>query len=245
MRLAHSIAWIASGVSVFLATLPAVVSWPGFGIAAVFRLYDPTVAVLTATLVAVIWYSYFTFMSVRRVEEARAFEQRTNIRRFVSTAMAIRAQVLGLKEQLDYWHNQNAVRPLHGFEVRYLESEIIKLEDQTFGLNHLAAQISASSQADVDVALVHLRSVRAGLQPLKEVLASGVDLNAAAVTKQVNDTKRGFDLVLGYFQSAIDRVAGEDRPLSREVAEYFRDFKSALERSPDARGHSNSNKEDV
>ena len=245
MRLARSIAWMASGVSVFLATLPAVVSWPGFGIAAVFRLYDPTVAVLTATLVAVIWYSYFTFMSVRRVEEARDFEQRTNIRRLVSTVMAIRAQVLGLKEQLDCWHNQNAVRPLHGFEVRYLESEIIKLEDQTFGLNHLAAQIPASFQADVDVALVHLRSVRAGLQSLKEVLASGVDLNAAAVTKQVNDTKRGFDLVLGYFQSAIDRLADEDRPLSGEVAEYFRDFKSALERSPDARGHSNSNKEDV
>lgn len=56
------IAWTASGAAVFLAFLP--VAFYGFERAR----YDPEVAVLTATLLALIWYTYHTHQSV---EEAR------------------------------------------------------------------------------------------------------------------------------------------------------------------------------
>ena len=235
MRVPLGIAWTASIASIVLATLPALVHLPSFDLSAILQLYDPIIAVLTATLIAVIWYSYFTFKSVHQVEETKAAEKQENVRQLASSLVTIRAQILGLKNQLDFWHKPNTLKPLDGFEVRYVDSEMKKLEDQIISLNHLTARVPASSQADVDVALVHLRFVGAGLQPLLRVLQDmDIVLKGDKVSQQVNDTISGFGLVVDYFQSAIDRLASEDQPLSKEVAEYFRAFSYALGESPHA-----------
>lgn len=54
-RPAFYIAWASSCASVLLAAAPAL--WGQ-------TKYDPTLAVLTATLIALVWYTYFTFKAV-------------------------------------------------------------------------------------------------------------------------------------------------------------------------------------
>jgi len=235
MRIPLRIAWTASIVSIVLATLPALFNWPGLDLSAILRLYDPIIAILTATLIAVIWYSYFTFKSVRQVEETQATENRRNLRQLVSSLITIRAQILGLKAQLDFWHKPNDPQPVKGFEILYVESEIKTLATQIINLNHLAVQAPKSSQANIDLALVNLRAVRAGLQPLLKVLRTvpKEKLKASGVSQQVNSTISGFDLSIEYFKSAIDSLASEDQPLGEEAAEYFRAFGSAVRQASD------------
>jgi hypothetical protein len=62
-RAALLIAAIASVVALLLAIAPILTS------SAIS--YDPQLAVVTATLVAVIWYTYFTFLAVHREEAGR------------------------------------------------------------------------------------------------------------------------------------------------------------------------------
>jgi hypothetical protein len=57
--------------------------------------YDPTVAVLTATLIALIWTAHYTFRSVRHARQA---EERENVRR----VFARQSMVVGVMAELDY-----------------------------------------------------------------------------------------------------------------------------------------------
>lgn len=61
-RPAVAIAWGATLVSVVLVV-----------VSSLRRGYDPQLSVLTATLVAVIWYTYFTYRAVNRTEPAQLF----------------------------------------------------------------------------------------------------------------------------------------------------------------------------
>ena len=201
--------------------------------------YSPSVAVLAATLIAVIWYSYFTFRSVHQVEESRVVEKKDNIRQLVSRLMMIRGRVLGLKAQLDFWHKPNEKSPVHLFAVRYVDSEIRELESQIIHMSSLLAKVPSGSQADVDTGMFHLQSVRAGLQPLIVTLETTrvESLNPSNINKQIQDTLDGFTTVVESLRSAVDRLTSDDQPFAKEVAEYFRNFSGALKESSQTLPH--------
>jgi hypothetical protein len=78
--------------------------------------YDPTIAVLTATLIALIWTAHYTF---RSVQHARQAEERENTRRRlarISMAVAVMAELDYLEPSLALMHGRIAVS-----EVRFLE----------------------------------------------------------------------------------------------------------------------------
>jgi hypothetical protein len=78
--------------------------------------YDPTVAVLTATLIALIWTAHYTFRSVKH---ARQVEQREKARRLLaknSMAVAVIEELDYLKPSLALMHGRIAVSG-----VRFLE----------------------------------------------------------------------------------------------------------------------------
>jgi hypothetical protein len=64
----------ASAVAIFLAVVP---NWGGS--------YDPNLAVLTATLIAIIWYTFFTYCALHKAEESRL---QYDVRRSVANRMA-------------------------------------------------------------------------------------------------------------------------------------------------------------
>ena len=73
------IAWFASVVSVLLAVAPALSGDTS---------YRPDLAVLTATLVSLIWYTAFTFQALAHARSRDALERSTNRRAFATAALA-------------------------------------------------------------------------------------------------------------------------------------------------------------
>lgn len=88
------IAWLATATAVLLAVLPAVAP----------ENYDGTLAVLTVTLIAVVWYTYFTSAGLRHAERSlryqidRAERDRGRARQGLATGLL--AEVKSLEAQL-------------------------------------------------------------------------------------------------------------------------------------------------
>jgi hypothetical protein len=95
------VAWLGSAAAAALAVLPV-----AFG----SRTYDPGVAVLTATLIAIIWYTYFTHGLVRSAREQSDLiqEQLRSLRRenqqasyrLIGSALSLREGVTVLRDGL-------------------------------------------------------------------------------------------------------------------------------------------------
>ena len=92
-----SLAWLFTSVSIGLAILPAALR----GTTAVT--YRPDLAVLTATLIGVIWYTRFTYDALQHAREA---EQRERVRARESLATASLAELKHLEGGLrQVYHN--------------------------------------------------------------------------------------------------------------------------------------------
>lgn len=83
--------------------------------------YDPTIAVLTATLIALIWTAHYTFRAVRHARQA---EERENVRR----RLARQSMALGVMAELDYLGPSLALMHrrvvVHGIE--FLERPLLR-----------------------------------------------------------------------------------------------------------------------
>jgi hypothetical protein len=106
-RLPLAIAWGASVTGVGLAVAP----W-FFGPSN----YDPGVAVLTATLVAVIWYTYFTYKAVHREEPTWiSLELASNSGSLLAEISNPTARTVDVHPKLEVWIGGEVVNvsPLH------------------------------------------------------------------------------------------------------------------------------------
>jgi hypothetical protein len=78
--------------------------------------YDPTIAVLTATLIALIWTAHYTFRSVRHARQA---EERENTRRWFakrSMAAGVLAELEYMRQSLDLLRGRIYLREIHFLE---------------------------------------------------------------------------------------------------------------------------------
>lgn len=94
MKRSRFMAWVATGTSLLAAT------WPGIECAVTRSgcVYDAQLAVLTATLLAVIWYTYYTFESL---EHSRSRDAAERTRARTTLASGLLAELLWLEDMLD------------------------------------------------------------------------------------------------------------------------------------------------
>ncbi len=121
-------------------------------------------------------------------------------------------------------------------EVSYVRSEIEQLEREIISLGPVATVAPTAGLADMDVALVHLRSVRVGLQTLQHALDTLKPgrLKLDEISRQIEVTVDGFATVIVYLQESIDKISPHDQLASGDEDDYLRKFKSAVQSSPAA-----------
>src|SRR5712691_4439877 len=98
-RVPLGIAWAASAIAVVLVTAPG-------------GKYDPTLAILTLTVIAVIWYTYFTYRSVHEKPLAYVVVELTYDGSFEVLAPIVRNPTergLEVRLNLDIWVDRKAV----------------------------------------------------------------------------------------------------------------------------------------
>lgn len=89
------LAWLASSASLFLAIVP---NWGGP--------YDVTVAVLTATLLAVIWYTFYTYQSVAATAEQARLSAALKRNQLTSMVATVRYHLQRLPLEASNQHEQ-------------------------------------------------------------------------------------------------------------------------------------------
>lgn len=233
MDVQRKIAWASTVTTGVLASLPILGDWPGFDPSSLLARYSPSVAVLAATLVAVIWYATFTFESVKEAEARRLQDIERSARLVSSRLMSIRSHTLGLRRQMEFLHDEGRQLPVRPYVIDYVNTEIQRLQRQITKLSPAAAQTPIRVQAYSDAALFHLVSIRAGLLPLKAALesASADEVEPSTVTEQVKMTLEGLDEVVSYLREAIDSLATDEHPAGLETAAYVRQFGEAIKES--------------
>jgi hypothetical protein len=90
--------------------------------------YDPTISVLTATLIALIWTAHFTF---RAVKHARNAEERDNFRRLSarqSTIAGVMAELDYLQLALEIMHERIAVKKVQFLERPQLRNALARID---------------------------------------------------------------------------------------------------------------------
>lgn len=225
-KLPLSLAWIASAAAVILAVFAGLQSLWMYRL---WGLYDPSVAVLTATLIAVIWYSYFTFKSVQQVKDIREEEQKSKIRQLGASLLTIRAQLSCVQVQLGTWHEPDSEPPIELFALRYIDAELADLDRQIISLEGLASRVPAESQANVHAVLVHLRTIRPNLQLWIYLLSEPEGrVNSQKLSNRVIEIVSDLDIAMQCLQEAFSTLPDKD------ATEYFGSYSEVLRKSRDA-----------
>jgi hypothetical protein len=139
-------AW-ASLVALFIAVAPGLSQRLDEG---AWGEYDPTIAVLTATLIALIWTAHYTFRAVRHARQA---EERAELRRRLTRASIAAA----VSAELDWLQPSLAIlrARIHTREVSFLERP--RLQDALSNLD-LFSSASATSLSEFDAILQQIES---------------------------------------------------------------------------------------